>query len=55
MATKNEIDFSYSTMDKICRHSVGEMADFTGARYDGDFSITLEEAQRRKSILFLSI
>ena len=48
MATKNEIDFSYSTMDKIWRYSVGEMADFTGARYDGDFSISLEEAQKRK-------
>jgi cyclopropane-fatty-acyl-phospholipid synthase len=48
MATKNEIDFSYSTMDKIWRYSVGEMADFTGARYDGDFTISLEEAQIRK-------
>ena len=48
MATKNEINFSYSTMDKTWRHSVGEMADFTGARNDGDFTITLEEAQRRK-------
>jgi cyclopropane-fatty-acyl-phospholipid synthase len=35
-------------MDKIWRISVGEMADFTGAKYDGDFSLSLEEAQRRK-------
>jgi len=48
MASKTEIDFSYTTMDKIWRLSVGEMADFTGARYNGDFSLTLEEAQRRK-------
>ncbi len=37
MATKAEIDYSYSTMDQIWRLSVGEMADFTGAKYDGDF------------------
>jgi cyclopropane-fatty-acyl-phospholipid synthase len=27
---------------------MGEMADFSGAKYDGDFSLTLEQAQRRK-------
>jgi len=48
MATTQEIDFSYSTMDKIWRLSVGEMADFTGAKYDGDFSMSLEQAQQRK-------
>lgn len=48
MATQTEIDYSYSTMDRIWRLSVGEMADFTGAKYDGDFSLSLEEAQRRK-------
>lgn len=48
MATQNEIDYSYTTMDKIWRLSVGEMADFTGARYNGDYSLSLEEAQRRK-------
>ena len=24
------------------------MADFSGAKYDGDFSLSLEQAQRRK-------
>ena len=48
MATKTDIDFTYSTMDKIWRLSIGEMSDFTGAKYDGDFSLSLEEAQRRK-------
>lgn len=48
MATKKDIDFSYTTMDKIWRLSVGEMADFTGAKYDGDFSMSLEEAQLKK-------
>ena len=27
---------------------MGELADFSGAKFDGDFSLTLEEAQRRK-------
>src|SRR5213083_2198142 len=27
---------------------MGECADFSGAKYDGDFSMSLEEAQRRK-------
>ncbi|MBD0258586.1 MAG: class I SAM-dependent methyltransferase [Cytophagales bacterium] len=48
MADKTDIDYSYSTMDRIWRLSVGEMADFTGAKYDGDFSLSLEEAQRKK-------
>jgi len=48
MATKQEIDYTYSTMDKIWRWSIGETADFTGAKYDGDFSLSLEEAQRKK-------
>ena len=27
---------------------MGELADFSGAKYDGDFSLTLEQAQQRK-------
>jgi cyclopropane-fatty-acyl-phospholipid synthase len=27
---------------------LGELADFSGAKYDGDFSLSLEQAQRRK-------
>ena len=48
MATKTDIDYSYSTIDNLWRLSIGEMSDFTGAKYDGDFSLTLEEAQKRK-------
>ena len=48
MANKQDIDFTYTTMDKIFRLSIGEMADFSGAKYDGDFSMTLEEAQQAK-------
>ena len=48
MANKKDIDFSYSTIDKIFRLSFGETGDFSGARYDGDFSKSLEEAQKEK-------
>ena len=48
MAGKKDLDFTYTTIDKIFRLSIGETADFSGARYKGDFSMTLEEAQRAK-------
>lgn len=48
MAERADLDFTYSLIDRIFRLSLGEMADFSGAKYDGDFSLTLEQAQRRK-------
>jgi cyclopropane-fatty-acyl-phospholipid synthase len=48
MADRKQLDFTYSLIDRIFRLSLGELADFSGARYLGDFSLTLEEAQRRK-------
>lgn len=48
MAGKQDIDFTYTTLDKIFRISIGETADFSGARYNGDFSMSLGEAQRAK-------
>ena len=48
MAEKKDLDFSYTTIDKIFRLSLGESADFSGAKYDGNFSLSLEEAQRAK-------
>jgi cyclopropane-fatty-acyl-phospholipid synthase len=48
MADRNDLEFTYSLIDRIFRLSLGELADFSGAKYDGDFSLTLEEAQRRK-------
>jgi cyclopropane-fatty-acyl-phospholipid synthase len=48
MAETKDIDFTYSLTDRIFRLSLGEHADFSGAKYDGDFSLSLEEAQRRK-------
>src|SRR2546421_7271729 len=48
MAERKDIDFSYSLTDRVVRLALGELADFSGAKYDGDFSLSLEEAQRRK-------
>jgi cyclopropane-fatty-acyl-phospholipid synthase len=54
MADRKDIDFSYSLTDRVVRLALGELADFSGAKYDGDFSLTLEEAQRRKHEFVLS-
>ncbi len=48
MADRADIDFTYSLTDRVFRLSMGELADFSGAKYDGDFSLSLEQAQRRK-------
>ncbi|HEY4452515.1 MAG TPA: class I SAM-dependent methyltransferase [Solirubrobacteraceae bacterium] len=48
IADRHDIDFTYSLTDRVFRLSLGELADFSGAKYDGDFSLSLEEAQRRK-------
>jgi cyclopropane-fatty-acyl-phospholipid synthase len=48
MADWLDIDFTYSLTDRVIRLSLGDLAEFSGAKYDGDFSLSLEEAQRRK-------
>jgi cyclopropane-fatty-acyl-phospholipid synthase len=48
MADRDDLEFTYSLIDRVFRLSLGELADFSGANYDGDFSLSLEEAQRRK-------
>jgi cyclopropane-fatty-acyl-phospholipid synthase len=48
VADRSDLDFTYSLTDRVFRLSLGELADFSGAKYDGDFSMSLEEAQRRK-------
>jgi len=48
MADRNDLEFTYSLIDRVFRLSMGELADFSGAMYDGDFSLSLEEAQARK-------
>jgi cyclopropane-fatty-acyl-phospholipid synthase len=48
VADRDDIDFTYSLTDRVFRLSMGEVADFSAAKYDGDFSLSLEDAQRRK-------
>jgi len=48
MASRADIEFTYTSIDRIFRMSLGELADFSGAKYDGDFALTLEQAQARK-------
>ena len=48
MADRKDLEFTYSLIDRMFRLSLGELADFSGAKYDGDFSLSLEEAQQRK-------
>jgi cyclopropane-fatty-acyl-phospholipid synthase len=48
LADRKDIDFSYTLTDRVIRLSLGEFADFSGAKYDGDFSLTLAQAQHRK-------
>lgn len=48
MADQKDLDFTYTTIDRIFRLSVGETGDYSGAKYDGDFSMPLEKAQQAK-------
>ncbi|MGB9005546.1 MAG: class I SAM-dependent methyltransferase [Candidatus Aminicenantales bacterium] len=48
MADQKNLDYTYTLIDRIFRFCFGETGDFSGAKYDGDFSLTLEAAQRRK-------
>jgi cyclopropane-fatty-acyl-phospholipid synthase len=48
MAGQKDLDFTYTTIDEIFRLSIGEMGDYSGAKYDGDFSMSLEAAQEAK-------
>ena len=48
MAERKDLDFTYTTIDEIFRLSIGETGDYSGAKYDGDFSMSLEKAQRAK-------
>ena len=49
LADRNDLEFTYSLIDRMFRLSLGEIADFSGAKYDGDFTLTLEEAQRAQT------
>jgi cyclopropane-fatty-acyl-phospholipid synthase len=48
VAGRAELDFTYSLTDQMIRLSLGELPDFSCAKFDGDFSLSLEQAQRNK-------
>jgi len=48
MADQIDIDYHYTFVDKAWRIAMGETADYTNAWFDGDFSLSLEKAQRKK-------
>jgi cyclopropane-fatty-acyl-phospholipid synthase len=48
MASQKEIASTYDYMDRIFRKTMGDHGDITGAMYNGDFTLTLEEAQEKK-------
>ncbi|HEY2387081.1 MAG TPA: class I SAM-dependent methyltransferase [Candidatus Binatia bacterium] len=48
MATRADIEAIYDDMDELFRESFGDHADITCALFAGDFSKTLEQAQRDK-------
>lgn len=43
-----EMEFTYTNLDKFIRLSLGETAHFSNAMYDGDYSLSLDEAQKKK-------
>ena len=48
MATQTEIALTYDWMDDLFRLSLGDMADVSGAYYDGNYFKTLAQAQADK-------
>jgi len=48
MAEQEHLDAHYTRMDKIFRLSLGDIGAYSCARFDGDFSMTTEEAQLKK-------
>jgi cyclopropane-fatty-acyl-phospholipid synthase len=54
MATRSQIEETYNYMDQVFRTAYGEHADCTGAMFNGDFSLSLEQAQHAKHEYILS-
>jgi cyclopropane-fatty-acyl-phospholipid synthase len=48
VASRNDIERTYDYMDEILRLRLGEFPDLSCAYYNGDYSLTLEEAQKAK-------
>jgi len=48
MAVQKDLDELYTVLDKIFRYSMGDKGAYSCARFDGDFSLSIEEAQIKK-------
>jgi cyclopropane-fatty-acyl-phospholipid synthase len=48
MAVQKDLDELYTVLDKIFRYSLGDKGAYSCARFDGDYSMTIEEAQIKK-------
>jgi len=48
MASQQDIERIYDVFDELLRMGMGEFFDFTCAFYNGDYSLTLEQAQQAK-------
>ncbi|HUI69933.1 MAG TPA: class I SAM-dependent methyltransferase [Spirochaetia bacterium] len=48
MADKRDVERIYSALDYIFRRSLGATGDYSGALFGGDFTLSLQDAQRRK-------
>lgn len=48
MATRAEIAQTYDYIDHIVRNNLGDFADLSCAFYDGNYQLTLDQAQRAK-------
>lgn len=48
MAIRSQIEETYNYMDKVFRAAYGEDADVSGAMFNGDFSLSLQQAQDAK-------
>ncbi|MEI6695850.1 MAG: class I SAM-dependent methyltransferase [Bacteroidota bacterium] len=48
MAVQKDLDELYTVMDKIFRFSLGDKGAYSCARFDGDYSLSIEEAQIKK-------
>jgi len=55
MATREQIEATYNYMDGLWRASLGDGADITCALFDGDYSKSLEQAQRDKHDLMWTL
>lgn len=53
MASQKDITTTYDWIDRIFRRGLGSFGDFTCAFYDGEYSLTYEQAQKNKHELIL--